>query len=417
MEKVKSFAKEHKYGLVCFLFLVAYSLLFKNGVLNELDTTLTYSIYTMDYSVGFCTRVLPGVIYNLIFDELNTKNVTVYYYMLIALSYIPLSYLAEKFFKALEKTNGKVAVLIALFIPAVYCCCSFVGDLFTLLDFYWLLSMLLFFVFISNKKLYPFIPAVFLFAIMCHSACALSYIPMFVLVLLYKVICCEDKKERRILIAVLTVSFVSSVSLFFYMQLFETGNLNYTAEEFHKMMTDKGATYTDYIEFPFFKDVYDENSSYKNAVMQSESKVIDIDYSKSPLSVLIQTVVLQIQINLIVSNHTYDWKYCVAYIPLVLFIIRLFIERLVIKDINKGKKFIYVNSVLLFFFVLASGLLLSTDTTRWIGHAVIILFSVFAYMLTQEEAFAKRTVESVESLSPAVVLIYLFVFFNAGFYI
>lgn len=416
MEKVKKLISEHKYGLFTFLFLVAYSLLFKNGVLNELDTRLTYSIYTMDFSVGFCTRVLPGAIYNLIFDELNTKTVSIYYYALITLSYMFLSYLAEKLFKVLEKTNKKYAPLIALFVPVVYCCCAFIGDLFTLLDYYWLLSMLLFFIFISNKKLYFFVPFICLFAIMCHSACALSFIPLFALTLLYKVICTKDKKERKILVAVLTVSFVSSVAFFLYMRLFEYGNLNYTAEEFHKMMIDKGATYTGYMEFPFFGDVYDDYNYYKDVLIESGADFITIDYSKSPLSVLIQTIILQVQTNLVVADHFYDLKYCVAYIPLVVFIIKLLVERVLQKNISKAKKFIYVNSVLLFLFVIASGLLLSTDTTRWIGLAVIILFSVFAYMLTQEKDFAERTVESLESLSPAVTVMYLLVFFNSGFY-
>ena len=85
--------------------------------------------------------------------------------------------------------------------------------MFLLLDLHWLLSLVLFLVFLSKKQLYILIPLPFVYAVAVHYGSAMCYIPLFVLIMLIKISYCKEKGERIALWIVLAVSFVAFAML------------------------------------------------------------------------------------------------------------------------------------------------------------------------------------------------------------
>ena len=110
-----------------------------------------------------------------------------------------------------------------------------------------------FFLFLSNKKFYILIVPLIAVTIMIHFATVFCYAPFFVIIMLYKISCCEDKQERNYLWIIAVVSAVTAVALALYFMMFEQSNMVYTFEEFKSVMESRGIKDTLYYDYAFYR--------------------------------------------------------------------------------------------------------------------------------------------------------------------
>ena len=95
MTKVKEKLYEHRFGLFFFAVFMVCGL----GILDPLriieSSGVSYSFYCADFSLGFCTKLLPGAIYNLLVGKYSEVAVTIYVKTLIVIVLILISGIFE----------------------------------------------------------------------------------------------------------------------------------------------------------------------------------------------------------------------------------------------------------------------------------------------------------------------------------
>ena len=65
MIKLKNLVIRHKIALSFFAFIVIYNFVFVDKPFEFSSLCdVTYAYHLVDFSVGFCTKLLPGAIYN-----------------------------------------------------------------------------------------------------------------------------------------------------------------------------------------------------------------------------------------------------------------------------------------------------------------------------------------------------------------
>ena len=221
--------------------------------------------------------------------------------------------------------------------------------------------------------------------------------------MVYKSIVCEDKKEKKYILSVLAVSVASAAGLLIYMLICEKNNLNYTFEEFVDMLYSKGVTVTDYYCFHFFgMDV--EQDRWLGWLEQNGVELITVDTTQPKIIVLLQTIYRQIQTTFLYGGHLKYFSWCVViFLPAVVFAVAIVVKKIKDKDLSKSKKFVYFNGVALIFFALLTGFLFSTDTTRWTGHATMVTFLTFLYIMYIDKREREDIIKLTEGI-PAGIL-------------
>ena len=68
MNLIKNYFKNHIYFYGIFAFVLLYDFL-AVGIEPWDSANVYYSFYLIDFSFGFCSKILPGAIYNFLFDD------------------------------------------------------------------------------------------------------------------------------------------------------------------------------------------------------------------------------------------------------------------------------------------------------------------------------------------------------------
>lgn len=404
MEKTKNIFYKHRYGLFFFVFLMAYSFIVSGDMQVWKVDDITYSFHVVDFSLGFCTKLLPGAVCNLLFGELTRFKVSVYLNILIAICYFIVSLLLEKILLAVDKEHRKTFVILFAFFltgPATF---SIYTDAFCWLDFYWLFAAVLALVCLCKKQLYVFVLPLMLVAVMVHFASILCYVPFIAIIMLYKISCTDDKKEKTYLWIIWVLTVVSALGLTLYMVVFEVENVTVTMEEMNSMLEARGVMNFKYYDFAFFRDeVADKMPEYYTA--ETLGVVNNIDMTQSPVKIFFDMIMQQIYINVNVSTIKEDIKHIVMIAPVVFFLYRVTAYKLKRSSDNRLKQFSVFCAMALFFVTLFFGYLFSTDNIRWLSHSLTPLFAFLLYMYYKEGDEYRNAVTDFLSKIPATVLI------------
>ena len=113
--------KRHKIGLACFLYLLLYHWAYINNGTMWSVNPVTYSLYVMDYSMGFCSRILPGAVYGALIGKYEyapvSAFVTVFFLLLLAAA----AFYMEHFFTAAAPGQQNTCLmLIFLFLSGPF---------------------------------------------------------------------------------------------------------------------------------------------------------------------------------------------------------------------------------------------------------------------------------------------------------
>lgn len=379
--KVKELIKKHKI----FLLLVAFIYLYEFVVVSKCSAFIVddilYAYHAVDFSMGFCTKILPGAIYNKLVGIYSYKAVSIYVNVIYFIFICLVAYLFEKFIKSVpEKYSFETFLIAVLFFTGPFFS-AFLCE-FGMLDFYWALFTVIAIYFLRNKYLKWLLPVLIFSIILVHYSSVVCYVAALLLLLLYLAACEEDKGKKRSYLSIFAVSAVTAVSEILYFLRYEYDNLTYSVSEFNDILVnERNVKYLDYYDFALYRHVIDENNF-------PVTSLDNVDVSS--LSGFLKNILYQIEVTLKMSHLKYFWF--VYIIAAVLLVFLLYILISYIKKTDKtAKKFVVALMILQFFAVAFIGLCLSTDIIRWLAHGFIILFSfsVFIIATDYKEFFEK----------------------------
>ncbi len=401
INKIKSFQEKHYYAIIIFAFIMIYSCIIPGEFKSFGVSGAVKAIHAVDFGMGFCSKLLPGAIYNLFFDSVGTVKTSIYLAVLLVLFFAVLSFLLEKFILKVDPCHRKTALIILAFFltgPSTFAIHVYYPGM---LDMYWVFCALMFFVFLTKKQFTPLVFFPFVLCITIYFASLICFIPFFVIILLYKISCTEGKKERGMLWTVLVVSVTVTVGLSVYLAVFESDNLIYTIEEFHEIYSKKGIDNFFYFDQSLYK--YDDTYGYEDYAVFTLK-------GDSAIKKIIWEIALRINYNL--SKMALHNKLIIfsLILPVVAMIYAFMFNqiKLNIKSNHKLKSFSYICTLILPFFTLFTSVFFSEDLVRWIGHAFLTLFASFIFVICNEGKASWEWIEDKLAKIPSVPLMLFF---------
>ena len=410
----ESLLKKHKYAIAFFLFIFLYNYVFVNRCHLWQVEGYAYTFHLVDFSVGLHTGVLPGALfYGLFGKNVSQSTVSNYVLALTILFMLLLSFLLEDCAKhLLEQKKANVMLLVFFFVIGPYTAAS-CFHWFGYFDMYLFFLSILFFFCVRNRIAIYLTPVLFLLSVMIHFSSFLTCIPMFVIVLMYK--CLKEKEERRKYKVVLLISVTVTIAAGFYFLLFESKNLNYSIEQFHSLLAERGgADYRDvfkeYYDYLFYK-TFDGKTVYNFA-----------EVTKGGWSTLFSFLRDYIRFN---SNwmrsdamvwSSSELAETIIAIPFFIGFYVIVIQYIRQNKLNKSEKgtFIPLFMTLLQIPVALIAILFSIDLSRWVTHIVTVLSAEMLFLVVENQNLLDTVDQKIEKNKPWVIA-YLFIAATSNF--
>lgn len=370
--EIGSFFRRHKVMFFFFIFIVTYECIFVWQFKEWEIGSYPYVYHALDYSLGFCTRVLPGAVSNFLLGEVTVFKVTIFETVLLLLFFVCLSFFLEKLYFRLKKEDRPYGlVLMFLFVCGP---CSFgiyVNEL-GMLDSWMLYTAAVIFLLLLHKRLWLVI-IVFAFILsLIYTASILSFAPFVVIILLYKASVEKKQKDRCVLFVVAGVFAFVAIATTLYFLNFEPKNIKLTPDEFFSMIYSRGCKTDDEVYNIFF-GIAPEGYG----VSQGEK------------ALFLYQIIARIQIHLAMLFENSNTKFVqVAHAfllicPVLLLLFSLFFYKM--KNSRQPiQKFSCFCMCMLFFFINVVCFFVSTDTHKWLAQAFILTFACFLFVLYHE---------------------------------
>lgn len=374
---LKKVLLSHRYAIMLFVFISVCSFVVSGGGRLWQVDDITYTYHTVDFSMGFCSAILPGAIYHLLVGKMDPIAMNVYDTVLILLFFAAVSLVCEALIKRTkEKDRNSVIMLVLLFLSGQNAFAILVMHL-GMLDAFWLYFSLFAVVLLASKKLYPLVIPVFFLLILVYFGSLLSYVPMLWLMILYRMTCAESKKERRGLAAVFASSFVISGGTAIYFLMNTQKNLVYSIEEFDRILLERGNLNTIYYDFTLY-------NKYPDSIIGlAEDSGVHFAQSSASDNIVtsgIKTIFNHYQVRFMYYNFDTIIPMLCIILPVV-FLLSVFVFSLIRKSDNKFQKLVLACFPLLFVFSFLASLLFSADMIRWLSHAYTVFFSTVLFAL------------------------------------
>ena len=408
----KSVIYKHRYCIFFFFYLIIYHVLIVNHLQSLRLNDVTFSVFCLDYSFGFASKILPGAIFHLLFGSHASKSTaTVYAIVLIFLFFLALSFLLEKFVERVSNKYKTVAlVLVVLFLSGAYTFSIFtkwVG----ILDSNWLYITLFFVVCLEHVKLRYVIPILFVLALLIHFSALLFILPIFVILMLYRLSVCTEKKEKKQIGIIMVCSIVIALAFFLFLLLFES-KMICPIDEFHEKLRQNGTTYYIYTDYSFFRVVFGE------PMLPEEINQIPSLFSKF-------FYYFYYQIKTVFNFIAQDVKYAVSSVlintllitPAAVLLLRFFIKRFK-QHTNKLLRICALLTVIHFIIIVIMAFLLSipADMTRYLTYGFLSIFIATLFTLYHEQQAQEELFDKMEELKQSLpwkiyALAYVFITF------
>lgn len=400
MQKIKNAVYEHRFGFMFFFFLLAYGF-FVSGSMEfwNMDEQM-YTFHVLDFSVGFCTKLLPGAICNFIFGDPMRTEIAVYLMFLTTFYYLLVGLLVGKAFKESKSEHRfwMFSFIVLLLTGPV----TFAYD--TGLDIYWVLAAIVSICCLQNRLTYIMVVPAMIFAIMAHFAGIICYVPFVAIFILYKISVSENETDKKMLWMVWWILVTSTISLSLYMAVYEAENVKISMEELNNMLASKGIQNFRYYDFAFFRAEAEEKlpDIFMGAATDS---IENVDMTQSAFKILINMIKQQTMVTAVFANFRGDLKYFLIVLPIVFVIYKSLWIVFKGSAENKLKKFSVFCMASLFFVSLFFGLMFSTDTIRWLSHAFKVFLALFVFVFSKEKDEIKTVLETKLNKIPTVVII------------
>ncbi|MBQ7639231.1 MAG: hypothetical protein IJS90_10065 [Clostridia bacterium] len=401
MSAVKRFLSGHRIFFGLFAFLLVYEAVIGNALAPWRVNDHFFVFFTVDFSLGFCTKLLPGAVYRMIFKESDYNTATVCSVILLVLFFISLCVFLEKLIKRTDERDRSICLFaVLLFITGPASFSLFVSWL-GVIDVYWILISMLVFICMTKKQLWFLIPPLLVACVFVHYGAMICYIPMMLIMLLIKLTHCEDKKDRRLLWTVFCLGAALSAGFTLYFMINEHSNLVYPDEEFDRIVKERGAKYTYYYDYNFYKNITDESG-----------KVIgDYINEGSRISSVIRTVAAQIKVTLALRLKADSLREfivgIIALLPAAACMASVFLKRAFDKTAPVLQRIVCALPPLLFVGSFVLSMLFSSDDFRWLTHAFLPLAAAFMYYAYHEGEKVWRPLRERLPCAPCLAVYYI----------
>ncbi len=403
--KRTSFFNRHCFSIVLFLFLLVFHIVIVNRLKLWRLSDLTYSLFCVDFSFGFASKLLPGAIFNTIFaSHANRFTANVYAVVLILLVFIGVSVLLERFIMSMPEKHKMLALaLVVFFLSGAYSLSIYTKWL-GVSDTYWIVLLLLFFFFIDRKWLRLLIPIIYITALMIHFSSLVFFIPIFSIILLYRIAVSSDKSEKKTYGIIFVVSICVSIIFFFFLILSEAKYVC-PIEEFHEKMKNHGTTFFTYYDYAFFHILY------------GEELFPSVDDIQSPLLKFFYMFYYQVRLcfKLFFNNVVDSLSVTIGGLVLIAPMITAFLcaQWKYFKQKSNGlRRFVAFLMMLQVPFSLILGVLfaISADITRYYTYLMIGVFTYCLAVLYYEEDKREDFFDSLKRFmkTPAALIYFLY---------
>ena len=422
MEKTRSFLLSHKTFLVIFGSLLLYEVCVVGRCTPWHVGENALTMYALDYSFGFADKILPGAFYHLFFRDIAPENISLFSSVLLVLFFFALAVFLEKLYRASPKNNRVLCALVIWFFltgPATFS--VFVKEL-GVIEVFWFYIAAVFVLLVSRRQLAPLTVILCVAALMVNMAAILVVVPMFCILLLYRLSFETEKSGRVLFFFTFFFCVIVSLPLFVYLVVYSKENMIYSYDEFHAMMTAKGA-FPKYPEYFFYPEemIPDYFPFSPGEEKLSEFLAAYHTYVESAgFSRLINFFIMQRQAVRFVGTSVKlrDLIIELTFLsPLLGLMFFYFISRLKEKTENKLRRFVFFCIPALFVLDLLSGILFSIDNGKWISYGTLVFFGSFIYVFYYEKEHVAAYLQSrLRGCPPAIIggyaLIYAFTFFS-----
>lgn len=375
IKRIKLFFNKHRFFLIVFAALFLYHILVVRRAQWFGVDEMNYSFHAVDYSMGFCSRMLAGSLYHWIVGVYKPEAVSIYVLVLYALFFLMLAYMLEKFYLAFQNNRHACIVFIIFFLVGPFSFSIFI-DQFGMLDFYWAFFFLICCMLLQNKVLKFLIPVFAAAMIMVHYGSLVSYVPMLVLIILLYFDKAQTKKEKTqyMLIAVFTVVICGGLTLYFIKN--DANNMVYSYEEFRHIVQDVRKAPSFYYDYYFFKKVAFVAEDYPELYkMFSDMNLVGQQGGN-----VFANILQQIKMNTYMSDLPNAFMYVGVCIGAQVLLSGILIGYF--KAHKEPLKRLIVLAMMVLTFIMSwIGVLFSTDYARWAGHAFMLLFVGVFYVL------------------------------------
>lgn len=383
-----------RYFIFFFAFLVLYNFIVVNKFHIWQADVITISYHLVDFSFGFCTKLLPGAIYNFFFPKVIDWQVTAYETALLLLFFVFLAYtLAGKVTAYRDYEARKTMLILCMFY--ISGACTFAAFTYELgmLDTYWVFLAAVFLAAMKNKYFKFTVPVICVLSILVHFGSLPSYIVFFMLILLYEISAAKTTSSRIQLLAIFAVSLLTIGVCSVYFVTHEQSNLVYTMEEFDSIIKDRSrylsenANYFAYYNYALYRDFPSGLSE------QTQQFAASLD-ARLPafLANAIRTLIDQIgtirtytEDNNLLDGRIIQFLILSALLlPILVFLYGFWIHKIKTTEKNFLKRLVFFLTMVQFPFTLFVSFLFSDDVVRWYTHAFLVHSTIFLYVLSKE---------------------------------
>ena len=390
------------------LFIMAYQFVIVNQGRPFSANSITYAFYAVDYSMGFCSRMLPGAVYNLLVGVYNMQAVSAFLYVLYFAFVLLLSFLLEKFVCAFPENKQEVYFLMFLFLTGPFTLEIFFKE-FGMLDFHWALLFAIACLFLRHRFLRFLIPLLVVLMNMTHYGAMICYVAAVLLLLLFFSVKATTKQERYVYLLLFFITLLVGIGSTVFFLINDSNDLVYSLQEFDKILSEERHSASWYYDFYLYKyipsDMLEAHPFFKAANdLQFDGKI----QSLSDLGLFIIS-----QIKTTFSFEASSKFLTINFSSIFLFVFLGYILFAYFKE-NKNliKRFLSFLFFALALLISLAGMLFSTDNTRWLGHSFIILFVFVFFVLYYDYRAGIKKIQTLLS-KPNMFFVSVFLFFYA----
>lgn len=367
----KAFFKHH-FSVVIFAFLLLHSFLVSGGAKPWSNDVVTYAYHAVDFSMGFCTRILPGAIYKLFVGKWNMQAVNIFDSVLMILFFAVLAVFCEKLMKSVGKEDRRAFLVVMLFFLTGPCSFPMYIIELGMMDMWWLFIAAVAVFLLSTEQLFPLIVPLGVLCVVIHYAAICNFVPLIVLLILYKCAVEQNRKKKAALFTVGVLTAAAAVAATLYFLAYEKTNLVYSIDEFHGILASRGVTFFGYYDYDFY-----------NYAPEVQSHLVGEAAPAEPLSVFRQ-VVQQISFNAELLELPSKLPVVVLMIPAVALLFG-FVFSAVKKQSDKTVKTVLLLAPVYFVASLCAGMMFSADVVRFLGHSFLGLFTFVMFVIYNDK--------------------------------
>ena len=375
---VRLFAAKHKVAVCSFVFVVLYNYVIVGRFIPWQVNEISYTYHLVDFSLGFCSKFLPGAIYRFFFGERSTLlTATIYETVLLLVFFAVLSVFLERFINELPEDKRSYGYLILLFyLSGPFTFSIFTGEL-GMLDVYWLFFSTLFFIVLNSKAAYVCIPVLYVLCVMVHFSSVVCYLILMSIILLYRF--SEEPGKNKKFLIILVISVLLALGTVLYFVAFEQKNLVYDYDTFNQILKQRGSQNSTYYDTVLYGRGTIDAPYFPEDAQAIESSLIRSLYR------VFYVVWWHLQIRLEYAEYWWYLPVDLMFIfPLLAGIYKCFMGAFRASE-KKLIKLCYFLCMVQFPFTLAVGILSSIDDVRWMTHAFLIMLTDLIYLMLRDD--------------------------------